>query len=79
MYNVSVLPIKEKQPRDDTTKSDELVAYCLPCPFCGRSTKTKAHRETVMLHFPLYCSRCKRETIVDVIQFRISLSKEPDA
>ena len=75
MNNAPVLPINEKQSRDDTIKLDENnKAFCLPCPLCGRNTKTKAYRETVMLRFPLYCFRCKRESVVDVVQFRISLS-----
>lgn len=36
----------------------------LLCPKCGGKTKTKVLPETVLLEFPLYCPKCKRETVV---------------
>ncbi len=51
----------------------------VPCPICGQKTRTKASPKTVLIDFPLYCPRCKRETIVNVLQMKITLSKEPDA
>jgi hypothetical protein len=38
----------------------------LICPHCGGKTKTKVHPGvTVLLHFPLFCPFCKRETEVN--------------
>ena len=50
----------------------------LPCPKCGAKTKIKIYEDTVLLNFPLYCSRCKKETKLGVIKFKIVVSKEPD-
>ena len=50
----------------------------IPCPICGQKTRTKIFRKSVMIDFPLYCQRCKQETIINVFQFKISLSNEPD-
>lgn len=51
----------------------------LVCPNCGTRTRTKIYHNTVLLHFPLYCARCKRESIVGVIKFNMVVSDEPDA
>ena len=51
----------------------------LVCPDCGVRTRTKLYQDTVLLKFPLYCTRCKREFIVGVIKFKMVVSDEPDA
>ncbi len=43
------------------------------CPKCGRRTKTMVYQETEMISFPLWCTWCKKETIID---FRQSLEPE---
>ena len=32
-----------------------------------------------LLNFPLYCNKCKKETKLGVIKFKIVVSDEPDA
>ena len=51
----------------------------LPCPKCGARTKIKIYEDTVLLNFPLYCTKCKEETKLGVIKFKIVVSDEPDA
>ncbi len=35
--------------------------------------------DTVLLNFPLYCPKCKQETLIEVQQQKITIIKEPDA
>lgn len=49
------------------------------CPICKGKTRTKVYRDTVLLNFPLYCPKCKKESIVNVVQMRMKVLKEPDA
>ncbi|MDE7171361.1 MAG: cysteine-rich KTR domain-containing protein [Oscillospiraceae bacterium] len=49
------------------------------CPFCGSRTRTKVREDTELLNFPLFCPKCKREVIVNVRQFKMTIIKEPDA
>lgn len=35
------------------------------CPKCGKPTKTKVYPETGLTRFPLYCTWCKEEIIID--------------
>ncbi len=48
------------------------------CPLCGNKTRTKVYEETVLVNFPLFCPKCKKEFLIDVAKFKMILSKEPD-
>lgn len=41
------------------------------CPICGGKTRTKVLHDTVLYLFPLYCHKCKKETTVSVVQYRM--------
>lgn len=46
------------------------------CPFCNGKTRTKVAKDTVLKNFPLYCPKCRLETIID---FNEARQLEPDA
>lgn len=48
-------------------------------PICGNKTRVKIREDTVPANFPLYCPKCKQETLIEVTQLKISVIKEPDA
>ena len=58
-------------------KSEE-VKWIL-CPVCGNKTRTKIREDTELKNFPLYCPKCKKETLISVKQLNMSVIKEPDA
>ena len=60
----------------DEVNSDSLW---LKCPVCKGKTRIKVYRNTVILKLPLFCPRCKRETVIDVVELKMVVSKEPDA
>ena len=49
------------------------------CPYCKCRTRTKIHRDTILKNFPIYCPKCRREALVDVEEFHIKLSIEPES
>ena len=49
------------------------------CPLCNQKTRTKVCKDSVLLNFPLYCPKCKREAIVNIVKLKMVVSKEPDA
>ena len=51
----------------------------LICPICGSKTRLKLREDTILEKFPLYCPKCKQETLINVKQKNISVIKEPDA
>lgn len=48
------------------------------CPYCNCKTRTKVNYETVLLKFLLYCPKCKKETIISVVQLKMIVHTEPD-
>ncbi|WP_429146971.1 cysteine-rich KTR domain-containing protein [Anaerotaenia torta] len=49
------------------------------CPVCGNKTRVKIRDDTVLENFPLFCPKCRQETIINVKRRNISVIKEPDA
>ena len=49
------------------------------CPICGNKTRLKIRDDTELKNFPLYCPKCKQETLIDVKGLNISVITEPDA
>ena len=41
------------------------------CPICGGKTRTKVYEDTVLVKFPLYCPKCKREILIDVVKLKM--------
>ena len=50
-------------------------ALWVRCPICNGKTRIKVYQETVLVHFPLYCPKCKKETKIDVVQLKMVPSK----
>jgi len=36
------------------------------CPVCKSKTRTKIRSDTVLENFPLFCPKCKHETLITV-------------
>ena len=49
------------------------------CPQCGSKTRVKVYEETVLIKFPLYCPKCKKESLINVNNLKVTIVKEPDA
>ena len=51
----------------------------LLCPVCDNKTKTKIREDTVLKNFPLFCPKCKNQTIISLQNMEIIVINEPDA
>ena len=45
------------------------------CPVCGNKTRVKVREDTVLLNFPLYCPKCKLESMLDVENLVLAVHK----
>lgn len=43
-----------------------LVSKWIKCPVCGNKTRDKIQEDTIMRNFPLYCPKCKNESLINV-------------
>lgn len=42
------------------------------CPVCKGKTRDRIRADTVLLNYPLYCPKCKRETLINVQNLKIA-------
>jgi len=46
------------------------------CPVCQSKTRIKIRRDTEIRSFPLYCPKCRQETLINVKEYHISVVNE---
>ena len=56
-------------------ESDEPIDVC---PVCGAKTRLRLLQSTILKNFPLFCPKCKHESIINAKNFMIE-TKKPDA
>lgn len=49
------------------------------CPICKNKTRLKLRQDTILKNYPLFCPKCKQESLIDAEEMKISVVKEPDA
>ena len=45
---------------------DERWVYC---PVCGAKTRVRLLQRTVLLDFPLFCPKCRRESLINAKEY----------
>ena len=48
------------------------------CPVCRNKTRDRIREDTVLKNYPLYCPKCKQETLIEVTDLQITAITEPD-
>ncbi|WP_373112791.1 cysteine-rich KTR domain-containing protein [Dorea formicigenerans] len=48
------------------------------CPICKNKTRIKIRKDTELMNFPLFCPKCKQESIINIVNQKITVI-EPDA
>lgn len=51
------------------------VTLWIRCPICAAKTRTKVYPYTVLVNFPLYCPKCKKEILINVAQLKMTVSE----
>ena len=59
--------------------SDAIKADWLLCPVCDNKTRIKLRQDTILTNLPLFCPKCRRETLVNVHHMITTIIKEPAA
>lgn len=45
------------------------------CPVCGNKTRTMIREDTELKNFPLYCPKCKQESLIDAKDLQVTVVK----
>lgn len=51
--------------------NEDRAPHWIPCPICNEITEIKVFEDTVLLKFPLYCPKCKKETVINVVKLKM--------
>lgn len=46
------------------------------CPICGNKTRLQIRTDTELKNFPLYCPKCKQETLIEARNLQITVITE---
>ncbi|RKJ17420.1 conjugal transfer protein [bacterium D16-50] len=47
-------------------------------PICGNKTRTMIRKDTELINFPLYCPKCKQESLLDVKEMTMFVRSDKD-
>lgn len=53
-------------------------AKWIHCPVCRNKIRDRIREDTVLKNYPLYCPKCKQETLIEVTNLQITVITEPD-
>lgn len=56
----------------------KIDAEWILCPVCDNKTREKIRKDTILRNFPLFCPKCKWESLIDAKELHIIVIKEPD-
>lgn len=45
------------------------------CPVCGNKTRLQIRTDTELKNFPLYCPKCRQESLIDVKDLQVTVIK----
>ena len=46
------------------------------CPVCGNKTRDRIRKDTVLKNYPLYCPKCKQETLIEAKKFQVTVIRK---
>lgn len=48
------------------------------CPICSSKTRLRLREDTELKNYPLYCPKCKQETLINAKELHITVIKKAD-
>ncbi len=45
------------------------------CPVCGSKTRVKIREDTVIINLPLFCPKCKQESLISAQKLQVTVHK----
>lgn len=48
------------------------------CPVCGNKTRDRIRKDTVLINYPLYCPKCRQETLISAKNLQITVIQKQE-
>lgn len=55
---------------------EKIFSEWIRCPVCGNKTRLQMRADTELKNFPLYCPKCKQESLIDAKDLQVTVIKE---
>ncbi|MBM6841648.1 cysteine-rich KTR domain-containing protein [[Clostridium] spiroforme] len=52
-----------------------MVSEWVRCPVCGNKTRLQIRKDTELKNFPLYCPKCKQESLIEAKDLQVTVVK----
>ena len=56
----------------------EMKTEWILCPVCGNKTRDRLREDTVLKNFPLYCPKCRQETLINAKDLQITVIQKQE-
>lgn len=56
----------------------DIMTDWVHCPICGNKTRLQLRVDKELKNFPLYCPKCKRESLIDAKNLQVTVIKGLD-
>ena len=53
----------------------KMVSEWVRCPVCGNKTRLQIRKDTELKNFPLYCPKCKQESLIEAKDLQVTVIK----
>ena len=53
----------------------KMVSEWVRCPVCGNKTRLQIRKDTELKTFPLYCPKCKQESLIEAKDLQVTVVK----
>ena len=53
----------------------KMVSEWVRCPVCGNKTRLQIRKDTELKNFPLYCAKCKQESLIEAKDLQVTVVK----
>lgn len=57
---------------------DDIKLKWILCPVCGNKTRDRIREDTVLKNYPLYCPKCKQETLINAKELQITVIQKQE-
>lgn len=58
-----------KRKKEIIMQDESMRQEWVHCPVCGNKTRLRLREDTVLTHFPLFCPKCKKESLIDAKEY----------
>ena len=58
---------------------ENVISEWVRCPVCGNKARLQIRKDTELKNFPLYCPKCRQESLIDAKNLQVTVIKRLEA